>query len=138
MDIFKKNKRKLIMSHIKSKNTKPEIYIGTLIHKMGFRFKKHVKSLPGNPDIVLSKYRKVIFVNGCFWHGHKNCIKSTLPTSNKNFWGKKLNMNILRDKKNIRLLKKQNWQTMVIWQCQLKNRNNMRLIDKLKIFLYER
>lgn len=126
------------MSHIKSKNTKPEIYIGTLIHKMGFRFKKHVKSLPGNPDIVLSKYRKVIFVNGCFWHGHKNCIKSTLPTSNKNFWGKKLNMNILRDKKNIRLLKKQNWQTMVIWQCQLKNRNNMRLIDKLKIFLYER
>ena len=133
MDIFDKDKRSSIMSRVKSKDTKPEILVRSVIHRMGFRFRKNRVDLPGKPDIVLSKARKIIFVNGCFWHGHKNCKRASRPSSNKSIWSTKLDMNIQRDKKNIVLLKKQGWHILIIWQCQI--RDEIRLMYRIKRFL---
>ncbi len=133
MDVFDKSKRSWIMSRVKSENTKPEIYIRSIIHRWGFRFRKNRKDLPGSPDILLPKYRKAIFVHGCFWHGHKNCKRATRPASNKSFWRKKLDMNIQRDKRNLRALKAQGWQVLVVWECQIKNEK--RLLNRLRHFL---
>lgn len=125
-DIFPQEKRSQIMSKVSSKETKPEILIRKLLFSKGFRFRKNVKNLPGKPDIVLPKYKTVIFVHGCFWHQHKNCRKSTRPTSNTEFWNTKLDKNIERDKKNAQLLKKAGWKIITVWECELKN------IEKLK------
>ena len=86
MDIYSPKKRSEIMSKISGKNTKPELIIRKLVHSKGYRFRIHKSNLPGKPDLVLSKYKKVIFVNGCFWHNHKNCRRSILPATNKKFW----------------------------------------------------
>lgn len=121
------------MSRIRNKDTKPEIAIRSIIHRLGYRFRKNRKDLPGTPDIVLPKYEKVIFVHGCFWHGHKNCKKASRPSSNRNFWNKKLDRNIARDQKNERLLRKQGWGVMVIWECQLKK--EQRLLSRIQTYL---
>jgi DNA mismatch endonuclease, patch repair protein len=102
-DLFSSNKRSDIMRNIRSTNTKPEIYIRSILHQMGYRFRLHRKDLPGKPDIVLPKYKAVIFVNGCFWHGHKNCKKAKLPQSNRPFWEEKIKSNILRDRKILKI-----------------------------------
>ncbi len=133
MDVFDKKKRSWIMSRIKGKDTRPEIIIRSLVHRLGYRFRKYVSDLPGHPDIVLPKHRKVIFVHGCFWHGHKQCGRSSRPSTNSSFWNEKLDANIIRDRKNIRLLKKQNWEVLVVWQCQLKDLS--KLTPKLSRFL---
>jgi DNA mismatch endonuclease, patch repair protein len=109
------------MGRIKNKNTQPEVKIRSIIHRMGFRFRLNRLDLPGKPDIVLPKYHKVIFVNGCFWHGHLNCPRGKRPTTNIDFWSKKLDANILRDTKNVDLLKKLGWDVLVLWQCELNN-----------------
>ena len=109
------------MASIAGKETKPEILIRSVLFKQGFRFRKNVKALPGTPDIVLTKYKTVIFVHGCFWHGHKHCKAAKLPATNKIFWKQKINSNKKRDKKNIASLNKLGWKVLIIWQCQISN-----------------
>lgn len=108
------------MARVKSMDTKPEVFIRKFLFSNGFRYRKNSKLLPGKPDIVLSKYQTVIFVNGCFWHGHKNCEASTLPKSRIEYWGKKISSNIERDKRNIKSLRKLGWKVIIIWECQIK------------------
>src|SRR3972149_3552562 len=120
-DIFSKRKRSDIMSNIGPKNTTQELIIRKLVFSMGYRYRLHGKALPGKPDMVFSKFKKVIFVNGCFWHGHKNCKRSKLPSTNRSFWKEKINKNVIRDKHNYALLRKLGWKYLIIWQCQIKS-----------------
>jgi DNA mismatch endonuclease (patch repair protein) len=123
-DVFSKEKRSWIMSRISGSNTKPEIIVRKIIHALGFRFRLHDRNLPGTPDIVLPRHKKVIFVHGCFWHGHKGCKRSTLPTTRSAFWKNKLNGNIVRDEENIKYLRRQGWKVHVVWQCQMRESNS--------------
>jgi len=120
-DIYSKSKRSEIMSHIPDKDSKMEISVRKALFSAGLRYRKNVKSLPGKPDIVLSKYKTVIFTHGCFWHGHKRCKASKLPESRRDFWENKIKDNIERDKRNISLLERMGWEVIVIWQCELRN-----------------
>ena len=108
------------MSAIKSKNTKPEIAVRRLLHSMGYRFRLHRKDLPGSPDIVLPKYKTVIFVHGCFWHRHKNCKYASTPKTRQEFWEAKFRENINRDNLNQANLSLKGWKIIIIWECQLK------------------
>jgi len=110
------------MSAIKSKNTKPEIFVRKLLHSKGYRFRLHKKDLPGSPDIVLPKYKTVIFVHGCFWHRHQNCKYASNPKTRREFWEKKFKENIERDKKTQKKLKNLGWKTNIVWECEVKNR----------------
>lgn len=121
-DVFTKKKRSDIMSKIRAKNTKPELLVRQFLFSKGFRYRLHQNALPGKPDIILKKYKTIIFVNGCFWHGHKNCKKSILPTSNITFWKEKIQANIDRDKKSKRSLKKLGWSIFTIWECDIENK----------------
>ena len=134
-DVFSKVKRSRIMSRVKGRDTKPEILIRSFVHRMGFRFRVHRRDLPGNPDIVLPRYKKAIFVHGCFWHGHKRCRRSKRPTTNEQFWNKKLDGNIERDKRFRRRLHQMNWEVLVVWQCEI--RNPEKLLRKLEGFLHD-
>ena len=109
------------MSKISGTETKPEILVRKYLFANGFRFRKNDKQYPGKPDIVLPKYKTVIFVHGCYWHGH-NCPAGKLPETNKDFWREKINGNIERDKKNKLELEKQGWYVITVWQCELKNK----------------
>jgi DNA mismatch endonuclease (patch repair protein) len=120
-DIFTKQKRSEIMSKISEKETKPEILVRKFLFSNGLRYRKNDKRYPGKPDIVLPKYKTVIFIHGCFWHGH-NCPAGKLPVTRKEFWQNKIQGNIDRDKKNVEELKKQGWKVITIWQCELKNK----------------
>lgn len=113
-----------MMSGIKSKNTSPELMVRKALHSHGFRFRLHEKTLPGKPDIVLPKYKAVIFVNGCFWHGH-NCHLFRLPKSNIEFWNKKITRNIEIDANAKQHLKNLNWRVAIIWECSLKGRTKI-------------
>ncbi len=133
MDVFSKEKRSQIMSHVSGKNTKPELVVRSLLHKMGYRFRLHRKDLPGKPDITLPKYKKVIFVHGCFWHGHTDCPRSKRPTTNKKFWREKLDKNRERDKASVNNLKELGWDVLVVWTCEVNN--VFKLKSKLLSFL---
>lgn len=109
------------MASIKNKNTKPEIQIRKALFNKGFRYRINDKRLPGSPDIVLPKYKTVVFVHGCYWHGHKNCSKAIIPSTNKDFWNEKIEKNRFRDKKVQDMLIINGWNVLVIWECQLKN-----------------
>lgn len=125
MDKFSKEKRSEIMRQVKSRNTKPEKIVRSLIHSMGFRFRLHKKDLPGKPDMVFPSKRKVVFVHGCFWHGH-NCKRGkNRPRSNMEYWGNKIKSIKKRDRDNIKNLKKLGWDVLVIWECQIKNTKNI-------------
>lgn len=119
MDIWPKQKRSEVMSRIKGENTKPEMILRSQLFRHGFRFRIHQKNLPGKPDIVLPKYRTVIFVHGCFWHYHKDCREGKIPFTNSNFWKNKLKRNIERDEVNINALRKDNWKVFVVWECEI-------------------
>ena len=121
------------MSAIKSKNTKPEITVRKLLHSMGYRFRLHKKDLPGSPDIVLPKYKTVIFVHGCFWHRHQNCKYASNPKTRREFWEKKFKENIERDKKTQEKLKNLGWKTKIVWECEIKKQD--KLIKKIEDFL---
>lgn len=121
MDIFSPQKRSWNMSRIKSKDTAPEMRVRSALHRAGYRFRLHVKDLPGKPDIVLPKYKTVIFVHGCFWHRHKGCSKATTPSTNQEFWKKKFQQNVGRDKRNQAKLKKLGWKVVVVWECNIIN-----------------
>ena len=118
-DNHTKEARSRNMSHIRSKDTKPEEAVRKYLFSQGFRYRKNVKALPGCPDIVLPKYRVAIFVNGCFWHKH-DCPRFVWPSSNKDYWVPKILKNVERDSKNHAELEKQGWLVLVIWECELK------------------
>ncbi len=120
------------MSAIKSKNTKPEIAVRKLLHSMGYRFRLHRKDLPGSPDIVLPKYKTVIFVHGCFWHRHENCKYASTPKTRKEFWEKKFRENINRDNLNQANLSLRGWKIIIIWECQLKGDKKKFMRDLLQ------
>lgn len=120
-DNHSKEERSRNMSHIRSQNTKPEETVRKYLFSKGFRYRKNVRSLPGCPDIVLPKYKTVVFVNGCFWHKH-NCSRFVWPSSNKEYWEPKILRNVERDKKNQVQLAELGWHVIVIWECQLKKK----------------
>lgn len=119
-DVFSKKKRSEVMSRIRSKNTAPEMVIRRAFHAAGFRFRLHDKRLPGRPDIVLPKHRVAVFVNGCFWHGHKDCKSFRLPKTNRKFWKEKIDSNRKRDDLNFRAIRKAGWKPLVIWECNIR------------------
>jgi len=119
-DVHTKEIRSYNMSRIKGKNTKPEMLVRKFLHANGFRYKLHDKSLPGKPDIVLPKYKTVIFVHGCFWHGHSNCRYYVIPKTRTEWWLNKINGNKDNDRKAATQLKKEGWKILTIWECRLK------------------
>lgn len=118
-DTHSKEVRSKNMSHIRSTNSKPEETVRKYLFSRGLRYRKNVRQLPGCPDIVLKKYRTVIFVNGCFWHQH-DCGRFVWPTTNVEYWHNKINRNVERDIKNTNLLEEQGWRVLTIWECELK------------------
>ncbi|MBM3950794.1 MAG: DNA mismatch endonuclease Vsr [Rhodospirillales bacterium] len=120
MDRLTPERRSWLMSRVKGRNTTPELIVRSMIHKMGYRFRLHRRDLPGKPDIVFGLRKKVIFVHGCFWHGHR-CRKGRLPKSNDEFWRTKIVANRKRDRKHLRSLNAFGWKVLVIWQCELKD-----------------
>lgn len=120
VDIVDSITRSRMMAGIKSRNTKPELLIRSLLHNRGFRFRLHVKDLPGKPDIVLPKYHSVIFINGCFWHGHQNCHLFRLPATRTEFWQEKICHNQANDSRAIELLLASNWRVCIVWECSIR------------------
>ncbi|WP_443690485.1 very short patch repair endonuclease [Pseudomonas sp.] len=117
--------RSEIMRSVKSENTTPELLIRSLLHRLGFRFRLHRKDLPGSPDVVLPRYRTVIFVHGCFWHRHPGCRLTTTPKSRQGYWLPKFMGNVERDRRNIETLQKMGWQVIVIWECEIKRSEDL-------------
>lgn len=117
MDHLSSEKRSWNMSRIRSKDTAPEKLVRSALHRAGYRFRLHVKTLPGKPDIVLSKYKTVIFVHGCFWHRHPHCPKATNPSTHTDYWHKKFLQNVERDQREQAELKQMGWKVIVIWEC---------------------
>ncbi len=121
MDHVSVEKRSFIMSRIRQKDTVPEILVRRRLFREGYRYRVHVRSLPGTPDIVFSKARLALFVNGCFWHGHSGCPKSKTPSTRAEYWSNKIVANMARDARVLQELDKLGWRTSVIWQCELKD-----------------
>jgi DNA mismatch endonuclease, patch repair protein len=124
MDVFTKEKRSEVMSRIRGRDTKPEYFIRSGIHRLGYRFRLHVPDLPGKPDLVLPKYTAIIFVHGCFWHGHE-CHLFKWPKSRVDFWRKKILKNRENDEKVLNTLKISDWRVLVIWECALKGKERI-------------
>lgn len=120
------------MSRIPSKNTKPEEIVRKYLFGQGFRYKKNVSNLPGKPDIVLPKYKMVVFVNGCFWHAHKGCKWFVPPKSNTEFWEKKFAYNIERNKRNYKKLEDLGWRVIIVWECEIRHSDSQRSLELLK------
>lgn len=120
VDIVDPSTRSRMMAGIKGRNTKPELLVRSLLHKKGFRYRLHVKDLPGKPDIVLPKYRSVIFIHGCFWHGHQGCHLFKLPATRTEFWKEKINRNQMNDLKAVNLLLASNWKVCIVWECSIR------------------
>lgn len=117
-DIYDSRKRSALMSGVRDRNTKPEIIVRRILHRMGYRFRLHRRDLPGRPDIVLPRYRAAVFVNGCFWHQHEGCKRARRPESNRRFWDTKLNANVLRDRRNRADLEELGWIVHIVWECE--------------------
>jgi len=121
MDIVSPERRSQIMRAICRENTAPEMLVRKAAHRLGLRFRLHVKPLPGRPDLVLPKWRTVIFVNGCFWHRHPGCKRTTIPKSNTEFWQRKFAANVQRDQINYARLEESGWRVLIVWQCQIRS-----------------
>ena len=119
-DVHTPEQRSYNMSRIRGKNTKPEELVRKYLFSQGFRYRKNDVRLPGKPDIVLPKYRTVIFVNGCFWHAHEGCKYFVWPKNNADFWKNKIESNVTRDDKNYQQLKELGWKVLIVWECELK------------------
>ena len=111
--------RSRIMAQVKSKDTKPELAVRRLLHGLGYRYRLHRKDLPGRPDLVFPARRKVVLIHGCFWHGHADCERARLPSSNTDYWHTKLKRNRERDERNLFLLQQEGWKPFVVWECEL-------------------
>lgn len=131
-DVVTAEKRSEMMAGIKYKNTKPEIFIRKNLHKLGFRYRLHSKNLPGKPDILLPKYKAIIFVHGCFWHKH-NCHLFKWPKTRIDFWRKKIESNVKNDLKHIPSLKQQGWRVLIVWECALKGKTRLPEYDIIEI-----
>lgn len=138
VDVFSKEKRSEIMSKIRSKNTRPELCVRKFVFSQGFRYRLHRNDLPGNPDLVFPKYRTIVFVHGCFWHGHKCKIGSgnRKPKTNKSYWIQKIKKNMLRDRNNRIKLKAMGWKVIIVWECETKN--NHKVAHKLNWLLNQK
>lgn len=134
-DVHTPEQRSYNMSQIRSKNTKPEEIVRKYLFSQGFRYRKNDSRLPGKPDIVLPKYKTVIFVNGCFWHGHEECKYFVWPKNNAEFWKVKISGNIQRDVRSICQLEDHGWNVIVIWECELKKTNRETTLAKLTAHL---
>lgn len=134
-DVHSKEVRSYNMSKIKGKDTKPELLVRKFLHKHGFRYRLHVKDLPGKPDIVLPKYKTVIFVNGCFWHGHENCKYYVVPKTRTEWWLTKIRGNITRGNTAAHFLQERGWKVMCIWECALKKDVLQNTLEQLRITL---
>ncbi len=130
-DVHTKATRSYNMSRIRSKDTKPEILVRKFLFSKGYRFRLHVKNLPGKPDIVLPKYKTAIFIHGCFWHGHKGCKYFVVPKTRTKWWTNKITTNKEHDKKNTRLLKKAGWEVITLWECTVKKAKLDKTLSKL-------
>jgi DNA mismatch endonuclease (patch repair protein) len=126
MDTISRTRRSWNMSRIKGKDTSPELIVRSVLHSMGYRFRLHVKTLPGRPDVVLPKWRTVIFVHGCFWHRHEGCKFAYTPKSRLEFWLKKFDENVKRDAMQRAKLKAAGWKVRVVWECQTGDREALR------------
>ena len=131
MDVHDQKTRSYNMSRVKGKDTKPEEIVRKYLFSQGFRYRKNDKRLPGKPDIVLPKYKTVIFVNGCFWHKHEGCKYFIWPKSNSEFWKEKIESNIVRDKKQYEELKNAGWHVIIVWECELKKKQRMDTLERL-------
>lgn len=118
-DVFTRAKRSEVMSGIRSKDTKPELAVRRTLHRLGYRFRLHAKNLPGRPDIVLRRYRTIVQVQGCFWHGHR-CLKGRIPEVNRDYWQPKIAGNKARDKRNQRRLRAMGWRVRTVWECKVR------------------
>jgi DNA mismatch endonuclease, patch repair protein len=130
-DVHTKKQRSYNMAQVKSTNTKPELLVRKFLHARGFRYTLYNKKLPGKPDIVLPKYNTIIFVHGCFWHGHPNCKYFTIPKTRTKLWTDKINTNKANDEKAIKTLKKAGWKIIVVWACKLKPKNAEQALKKI-------
>lgn len=119
------------MAHIPSKNTKPEEAVRKYLFSKGFRYRKNVSYLPGKPDIVLPRYKTVVFVNGCFWHGHEGCRWFVPPKTNSDFWNAKFKYNIERDRKNYSKLEEMGWKVLIVWECEIRHGDAQKTLDDL-------
>lgn len=135
MDVLTAEQRQRCMAAIRSKDTKPEVKVRRLIHAMGYRFRLHQRDLPGSPDIVLPRHHKAIFVHGCFWHMHRCRYGRVRPVTNKEFWEKKRQGNVDRDRRNVRALRRMGWKVLVVWECW--TRDITKLERRLGDFLAE-
>jgi DNA mismatch endonuclease (patch repair protein) len=133
MDKLTPQHRSWNMSRIRSANTKPEMIVRSLLHRMGYRFRLHRKDLPGKPDIVLPKFKAIIFVHGCFWHRHTNCRYAYMPKSKQEFWETKFKSNVERDNKVRKQLEEKGWKNLIIWECELSDIESVK--NKLKDYL---
>ena len=133
MDNHTAEQRHRNMSAVRSKNTKPEILVRKYLFANGFRYRINDKKLAGKPDIVLPKYKTVIFINGCFWHGHKDCKDSHIPKTNTDFWTEKINKNKVRDAKNYELLQNAGWKVIILWTCELKSKTKEQTLTNLAV-----
>lgn len=132
MDRLSVNRRSWLMSRVRGENTTPELTVRKYLHALGFRYRLHDRNLPGKPDIVLPKYRTVVFVHGCFWHRHRGCRYASMPKSNVKFWKGKFELNVARDKRNAAALRKAGWRCLTIWGCEVKlNENLDRLAERI-------
>lgn len=136
MDKLTKEQRHLCMSAIKGKDTKPELLVRKFLFGRGFRYRLNHPRLPGHPDLVLRKYRTVIFVNGCFWHGHEGCKYYVLPKTNVEFWQQKIERNRRRDREELQRLSSMGWHCITVWECQLKPKVRQQTLDALEHTLY--
>lgn len=134
-DVHTKEQRSYNMSRIKSKDTKPELIVRKFLHTNGYRFRLHSRNLPGKPDIVLPKYKTVIFIHGCFWHGHKGCKYFVVPKTKTEWWLDKINGNKANDKKKKSAIVKEGYSVLTIWECQLRPNNRSRTLAKLILTL---
>lgn len=134
MDNMSKRQRSFTMARIRSKNTTPERKIRSALFKMGFRYRKCVKDLPGTPDIVLKKFKAVIFVNGCFWHHHAGCFKAVIPKTNRVYWEQKIQGNVAKDLTNTVALQALGWRVITIWECEI-NSDLSSVMSKIITFL---
>lgn len=134
-DVHDKATRSYNMSRIKSKDTKPEMIVRKYLHAQGFRYKLHDKTLPGKPDIVLPKYKTVIFVHGCFWHGHKNCKYFVVPKTRTDWWLNKINRNRINDHKAVISLRKDGWKILTIYECQLQSQKKDNTLNNINSYL---
>lgn len=133
MDVLTLEQRRKTMSAVKSKNTTPELVVRRLLHKAGYRFRLHRKDLPGQPDIVLPKYRTVIFVHGCFWHQHTECRAAARPVTRTDYWDAKLDRNKIRDAVNLSALQALGWTVIIVWECETKSESS--LLQRLSLSL---